>query len=120
MVLLTVFATGVGLILSVLNVYFRDLQYLVGIGLQLWFYATPIIYPISQVQDSSIARVDADRSTRLNPMVGFVGVFRDLLYDLQFPRLAAAALRHRPGRSASLVVGMAVFRKFEPRLAEEL
>ena len=35
------------LILSVLNVYFRDLQYLVGIGLQLWFYATPIVYPIT-------------------------------------------------------------------------
>ena len=54
MVLLTVFATGVGLILSVLNVYFRDLQYLVGIGLQLWFYATPIIYPITLVPDASI------------------------------------------------------------------
>ena len=32
-----------------LNVYFRDLQYLVAIGLQLWFYATPIIYPMSRV-----------------------------------------------------------------------
>ena len=35
--------------LSVLNVYFRDTQHLVGIGLQLWFYATPIVYPITLV-----------------------------------------------------------------------
>ena len=119
MVLLTVFATGIGLILSVLNVYFRDLQYLVGIGLQLWFYATPIIYPIT------------------------------LVHGLVAPRLAADALLAQPDgrlrrRSSGpcsttcsspaggqvayvtvwsvgmLVVGMAVFRKFEPRLAEEL
>ena len=70
MVLLTVFAAGIGLILSVLNVYFRDVQYLVGIVLQLWFYATPIIYPISRVQDRRIRRVDDRRSTQLNPMVG--------------------------------------------------
>ena len=118
MVLLAVFATGVGLILSVLNVYFRDLQYLVGIGLQLWFYATPIIYPISQVQDSSIPEW-MKTAYALNPMVGFVGVFRDLLYNLQFPDWWQV-LYVTLWSVGILFVGLAVFRKFEPRLAEEL
>ena len=56
--LLTLYTIGIGLLFSVLNVYFRDMQYLVAIGLQLWFYATPIIYPLSRVprhQDLSAA-----------------------------------------------------------------
>jgi lipopolysaccharide transport system permease protein len=118
MVLLAVFATGVGLILSVLNVYFRDLQYLVGIGLQLWFYATPIIYPISQVDKASIPEW-MKSVYAANPMVGFVAVFRDLLYNLQFPDWEQ--LLYVVAWSVGvLVVGMAVFRRFEPRLAEEL
>ena len=46
-VMLTMFALGLGLALSVTNVYFRDTQHFVGIAMQLWFYATPIVYPIS-------------------------------------------------------------------------
>ncbi len=118
MVLLAVFVTGVGLILSVLNVYFRDLQYLVGIGLQLWFYATPIIYPISKVQDANLPEW-MKIAYSANPMVGFVGVFRDLLYNLQFPDWKQV-LYVIAWSIGILVVGMAVFRKFEPRLAEEL
>jgi ABC-type polysaccharide/polyol phosphate export permease len=118
MLLLTVFATGVGLILSVLNVYFRDLQYLVGIGLQLWFYATPIIYPISKVQDSSLPDW-AQTLYKTNPMVGFVDIFRDLLYNLQFPDWWQV-LYVGVWSVGILFVGLAVFRKFEPRLAEEL
>jgi len=118
MVLLTIFVTGVGLILSVLNVYFRDLQYLVGIGLQLWFYATPIIYPISKVQDSSLPDW-AQTLYKMNPMVGFVDIFRDLLYNLQFPDWWQV-LYVTVWSVGILFIGMAVFRKFEPRLAEEL
>ncbi len=47
LVMLTLYTIGLGLLFSVLNVYFRDMQYLVAIGLQLWFYATPIIYPLT-------------------------------------------------------------------------
>src|SRR4051794_2793462 len=49
MAIQTVFVLGIALALSVLNVYFRDLQHLIGVLLQLWFYATPIIYPVSLV-----------------------------------------------------------------------
>ena len=49
----TLFVIGIGLLMSVLNVYFRDVQHFVSILLQLWFYATPIIYPLSLVHDAS-------------------------------------------------------------------
>ena len=52
-------------------------------------------------------------------MVGFVEIFRALLYDLTFPSWGAIAYV-TAWSIAMFVVGMAVFRKFEPRLAEEL
>src|SRR4051812_23566764 len=45
----SIFVLGLGLLLSVLNVYFRDVQHLITILLLVWFYATPIVYPISYV-----------------------------------------------------------------------
>ena len=35
--------------LSISNVYFRDTAQFVGIGMQVWFYATPIVYPITLI-----------------------------------------------------------------------
>ena len=43
-VLLAMFATGIALALSVLAVYFRDVSYLWAILIQVWFFATPIVY----------------------------------------------------------------------------
>lgn len=45
------FSTGVGLTLGVLNVFFRDVGQLSGLALQLWFWATPIVYPASILPD---------------------------------------------------------------------
>jgi len=113
LVIQTVFVLGLGLILSVLNVYFRDVQHLIGIVLQLWFYATPIVYPITFVP----ARVRTFYD--LNPMVRFVEAYRDCLYDLRWPPLADWA--YLTGAAViTLVVGAMVFAHFEPKLAEEL
>lgn len=121
-VLLTAFAMGIALGLSVLNVYFRDAQYFVGIFLQLWFYATPILYPVSYVQAKAgieVLGVSVYTLYQLNPMAQFVEAFRDVLYDQRFP--TAATLGYLLAWSAvSLVVGFWVFTRHEGRLAEEL
>jgi ABC-2 type transport system permease protein len=118
----TVFVLGVGLILSVLNVFFRDVQHLINIVLQLWFYATPIVYPITVVpENANILGVTVPVRTLygLNPMVRFVDAYRAVLYDLRFPALddmlfiTVAAI-------VALVVGVATFNRLEPKLAEEL
>jgi len=116
-VLLTAFALGIALILSVSNVYFRDTQHFIALLMQVWFYATPIVYPFSYVRDNASPALET--LYRLNPMERFVTVFRNLLYDNRLPTLAdsgfvvAAAV-------VSLVLGWAVFRRYEGRLAEEL
>ncbi|HUR48097.1 MAG TPA: ABC transporter permease [Acidimicrobiales bacterium] len=119
--LLSLFVLGLALALSVLNVYFRDVQYLLGIVMQLWFYATPIIYPVSLVQSADFGRWERLVLTvyNLNPMVHFVGAFRDCFYNLRFPPASAWAVM--VGVTAvSLAIGAFTFRKFTPRLAEEL
>jgi lipopolysaccharide transport system permease protein len=42
---------GFGIIVSSLTTRYRDLQFLVSFGVQLWMYATPVIYPLSQVPE---------------------------------------------------------------------
>lgn len=45
-------AMGMGLILASMTAKYRDLQVLVSFGVQLWMYATPIVYPLSEIPDS--------------------------------------------------------------------
>lgn len=120
--LLTLFVTGMALALSVANVYFRDLQYLVSIGLQIWFYATPVIYPSSLVkaqQATKVLGVSVWTLYQLNPAFAFVEAFRDCLYDERVP--SAGRLGYLVAWSlGTLVVGYFVFRRYEGRLAEEL
>jgi ABC-type polysaccharide/polyol phosphate export permease len=113
LVIQTVFVLGLSLMLSVLNVYFRDVQHFVGIFLQVWFYATPVIYPIDQVPAAALPFYE------LNPMVHFVEAYRDCWYHLRFPGLASLAYM-TAWAVAALVVGLTVFTRLEPRLAEEL
>ncbi len=117
----TLFVIGVGLLMSVLNVYFRDVQHFVSILLQLWFYATPIIYPLSLVHDATWHghRVPLSFIYQLNPMVGFVEAMRDCLYNLRFPPVGELAYLVVVSL-ATLALGVAVFTKLEPKLAEEL
>jgi ABC-2 type transport system permease protein len=118
----TVFVMGVALALSVLNVYFRDIQHLFGIFLQFWFYSTPVVYPLSVVPDTAELfgwQVPVRTLYDLNPMVGFVEAYRDLLYHLRFPTLGSIGYLVLVSL-ATLAIGVAVFRRFEPKLAEEL
>jgi len=115
----TMFVVGLGLMLSVCNVYFRDVQYLIGIVLQIWFYATPIVYPISVVRDALKNHAAWFTVYKLNPMVRFVEAYRDCLYDLRFPPLLDTL--YLLGVSmVTLAFGVYVFSKLEPKLAEEL
>ena len=114
----TVFVTGFSLALAVLNVYFRDIQYLVGaILLQAWFFLTPIVYGVDLVNGKASKPVA--RLYTFNPMVRYVETYRDLLYDNRGPTLVNCV--YLIGTAAIvLAIGMAIFRRYESRLAEEL
>jgi len=51
LVLLATLALGFGLIISALTTKYRDLSFLIQFGIQLWMYATPVIYPVSQIPE---------------------------------------------------------------------
>jgi ABC-2 type transport system permease protein len=109
------FIYGIALALGALNVYFRDVQHFMGLFTQLWFYATPVVYPLSLVAGHR----NIFGYYKLNPMVRFVGMYRDLMYDLRWPPLYDLA--YVTGAAIlSVLVGRWIFLKLEPRFAEEL
>jgi ABC-2 type transport system permease protein len=122
MLLLTVMLLGIGLALSVTNVYFRDVKHFMNIAMQALFYSAPIVYPISQVPvHKTVAGVSVPVLAiyRLNPLVRFVEAFRDVLYNLRAPALFTM-LYLVLWAGGALLVGLRMFHRLEPRLAEEV
>lgn len=126
MIMLAVFSAGVALMLAVANVYFRDTQWFLSIGLQIGMYLTPIIYPISLVEQASkdVGGLAGTSVTlidiyRLNPMDHFVTVFRQVLYDNRWPD-GIEMLICLGWAVAAAVLGVIVFRRNEKNLAEAL
>lgn len=125
MAVLFVFALGVSLLLSIANAYFRDMQHLVSILFQVWFYLTPILYPISQVASISDSRgplfwnVTLLDLYKLNPMEGFIEIFRNLLYDNRLPEWGTS-LECLVWAIVALALGSWVFERHQRRLAEVL
>lgn len=66
---------GLGLALAALNVFYRDVRPLLTLVLQLWFYASPIIYPVSMVPEQFRPFYF------LNPMAGILEAYRAVLLD---------------------------------------
>lgn len=118
----TLFVYGLALGLGATNVYFRDVQHFIGIALQLWFYATPVVYPLSVVPRTAevFGYIIPFRTMyTLNPMVRFVECYRNLLYDLRYPSLAD--ISYILGVAVlTLLIGRTIFLRLEPRFAEEL
>lgn len=71
MFLILVFSTGVGLILSVLCVYFRDIEYIWDVVCQLLFYMVPIIYALQTIDTPWIRFV-----IKINPLYSMIELFR--------------------------------------------
>ena len=70
LLLMAVLGLGAGIIVSALTTKYRDLQHLVGFGVQLLMFATPIIYPLSSVPAKYRWLIE------LNPMSPVIEVFR--------------------------------------------
>lgn len=103
-------ALGIGLIGAALNVFYRDVRHLVALGLQIWLYATPIIYPASLVPEHLRGLYF------LNPMAGVIQGWRAALLGADFDpsvlpvSVAAAAL--------ALAGGFWFFKRVERQFAD--
>jgi ABC-type polysaccharide/polyol phosphate export permease len=112
-VLMAAFAFGVGLVLGLMNIRFRDVNYLVGIGMQVLFYATPIVYPLS------IVPPEYQRVLEFNPIGSFVYSVRQVVYMLEFPTLGNWVVM-ATAATVSLLGGWIVFGRWAPTVIEEL
>lgn len=118
-----VFTTGVGLILSTVNVFYRDTQIIMEVVMLAWFFLTPIVYPIETVPETARllgATLDMRRLVFIaNPMASIISSYRDVLYYGRtigpdfFLRTVFTAI-------AVLVIGYAVFDRYARRFAEEV
>lgn len=63
---------GVGIIVSSLTTKYRDLAIAVGFGVQLWMYASPVVYPLSMLNNSPRLKI----LVQLNPMTSPIEIFR--------------------------------------------
>jgi len=101
---------GLGLGLAALNVFFRDVRSLLVLGLQLWFYASPILYPLNMVPEQLRPLY------MLNPMAGILEAYRAVLLLGQLPDayLALSALTSL----VLFVIGYWFFKRVEFQFAD--
>jgi len=71
--LIAVQSLGFGILISSLTTKYRDLTHLLGFGIQLWMYVTPIIYPLSAIPEKYKMLV------LINPMAPLIDTFRNVM-----------------------------------------
>ncbi|MBE1445676.1 ABC transporter permease [Paenibacillus sp. OAS669] len=109
----TLLVLGVSLIVSAMNVYFRDLEHIIAIVLQAAFYITPIIFPISMVPK------EFQMYFLLNPMTEIIQAYRNIFYYGTMPDFAHLFL-YLLYSFIVLVIGWAIFNKLQKSFAEEI
>ena len=113
--LLTLFISGVTLLLASFTVFFRDVRHLTEVGLQVLFYLTPVLYGFDQLQGRTAWWFDAFRTAlTVNPLTYLVPLVRDPVYYGRIPSAPTLAIATAIALG-TLVLGFRVFTKLEPR-----
>lgn len=113
MVIEYVMALGIALITSAITVYFRDMEYLLGIITMAWQFLTPIFYSVDMVPARLMPIFN------LNPMTSVIIAYRDILYYKQLPKMETLIQAVICG-FLLLVAGLFVFGRLKRHFAEEL
>lgn len=104
---------GISFIVSSITVYFRDLEHIIGVVLMAAFYATPIVYRLSDLP------ANLQVIMQLNPMTHLINAYRDIFYYHQMPDMKILLILL--GISVILtVIGYFIFKKLQKGFAEEL
>jgi lipopolysaccharide transport system permease protein len=109
----TLFVLGLTLLASALDVYYKDVKHFLEVLLNLWFWLTPIIWPLNLVPEKLQDYV------YLNPFTAFVQAYRDIILHNQFPNPFILIILVVTGILVFLL-GAAVFQKKQRRFAEEI
>jgi lipopolysaccharide transport system permease protein len=110
-ILMMLTAAGVGMILAALNTKYRDIKYTIPFLVQLWMFASPIVYPTSLVPENYRLLYS------LNPMVGVIEGFRSaLLGTIPFP--LTMVLASTIGSAVLFGIGVIYFKQMERYFAD--
>lgn len=107
------FSIGLGMILGVLNVFFRDVGQFFTIVLQFWFWFTPVVYPVAALP------AQVRHLLVWNPMAGVIGAYQSILVHAQWPDWMSLL----PATLVGLVfcvLGLQLFRKRAGEMVDEL
>ncbi len=108
-----IFVLGLTYPLAALNLYFHDVRFLVGVALTLWFYLTPVIYPIDAVPEKYNWVFD------LNPNALFINAYRRVILYGEDPELTRVLV----GAAIAIItflVGYWLFKKMEAGFADSI
>jgi lipopolysaccharide transport system permease protein len=113
LIVMIIFAMGLGITLGVLNVFFRDVGQFFGIALQFWFWLTPIIYP------SEILPEKIKHYLSYNPMYGVISSAQNILVKGIYPQFYQLL----PALIIGIllcIIGLKLFRKHSGEMVDEL
>ncbi|RJQ43029.1 MAG: ABC transporter permease [Gaiellales bacterium] len=111
-----VFTAGLAYLFACTNVFYRDVEHILGIVVMAWMYVTPILYPISYVLGKAAW---ADTAIHLNPMTGIITAYQAVILDHRAPDWPwfgySAAVA-----AALFVIGFSLFNRYKTRFEEEV
>lgn len=106
-IILFMLCIGVGLILSTMAVFFKDIEYLYDVFCMLLFYVTPIVYNVDQLKISNQVILTL---FKLNPLYSIVSMFRDCVLFGQMLSLKQLAYSFCFS-TVTIIAGALIFRK---------
>lgn len=107
------FSLGLALMLSAVEVYFRDVEHIISVLIMIWMYVTPMFYSLDTVPEKFLP------AFRCNPMLYIIGMYQQILYHKLAPEpeyLIKAVIC----AAVSMAIGWTIFTILEKRFAEEL
>ncbi len=104
---------GMVFLFSSLNVFFRDIEYILSIIMMIWFYMTPIVYTVEMIPEKYKTLF------YLNPMTNIVIFYRDILFYKRMPSFGFMGGVFLYSLTM-IVIGFFVFQKLQKNFVEEL
>ncbi|MGD0034324.1 ABC transporter permease [Paenibacillus illinoisensis] len=109
----SIFTLALTTLVSCLNVYFRDLEHIIGVIIMAWFYLTPIVFTVDMIPE------DLQSVFSLNPMTTIMSCFHDVFFYNKVPDLISLSVV--TGISiVLLIISYAIFAKLSRNFAEEI
>lgn len=107
------FICGFGLVLSILHIFLRDVEHLLGVILMLWFWITPIFYSVDMTP------LNFRWICEYNPMSFFIMSYRDIVFTGSFPAIITVIVTIFLSLTA-MILGLAIFARFESEILKKI